>query len=530
MTAGSVAGAVARLRASVLPAPAGDAELIERFVSDRDERAFEALVRRHGPMVLAVCRRVLRNEQDAEDAFQAAFLVLARKAGSVSPRGALAGWLHGVAHNVARKARCRAARRAAVEAAAPPRSAELVPPEPNWDELEPVLDAELAALPEKYRAALVLCDLEGRTRAETAAALGCTEGALSSRLARGRRMLAERLTRRGFRCTAGALAALLAGRTAALAEPLVASTLPLASLAAGSVPVAVSQLAHGVMKTMFVQKLRTAALAALVLAAGAAALALTALPSRAAPRAPVPPAPPADEVPATLADVNARLLLNRKVLRDIKCDIDQLDKIMDAVEAAERKSQEFLNGLFGAIGPNGDPMALEKLFKDAQERADKTFRKAAGDVIKEHLTPAQRKRLAQIDLQARGYAALGTPAVVKALQITDEQKKRLAESAEKVAEEMKEALNPQPNGGVIVNFDPEKALRKAQEGANKRALDILTDEQKKAWKEMTGAPVKFELPLQSDGPFGVGFGFGGGFALPAIPVPPPPVQVEKPNG
>jgi predicted DNA-binding protein (UPF0251 family) len=166
----------------------------------------------------------------------------------VNPRGALAGWLHGVAHNVSRKARCRAARRAAVEAAAPPRSADLVPTEPNWDELEPVLDADLAALPEKYRAALVLCDLEGRTRAETATALGCSEGTLSSRLTRGRRMLAERLTRRGFRCTAGALAALLAGRTAALAEPLVRATLPLASLATGAVPMAVSQLAHGVMK------------------------------------------------------------------------------------------------------------------------------------------------------------------------------------------------------------------------------------------------------------------------------------------
>lgn len=529
MRAGTFAGAVARLRAGA-PAPAGDAELLDRFLSDRDDRAFEALVRRHGPMVLAVCRRVLRNEQDAEDAFQATFLVLARKADGVNPRGALAGWLHGVAHNVSRKARGRAARRAAVEAAAPPRSTELVPPEPNWDELEPVLDAELAALPEKYRAALVLCDLEGRTRAETAAALGCSEGTLSSRLTRGRRMLAERLARRGFRCTAGALAALLAGRTAALAEPLVRATLPLASLAAGAVPVAVSQLAHGVIKTMLVQKLRAAALAALVLVAGAAALAFGAVPTSAAPLAPVPAAPAGDDTPATLADLNARLLVNRKVLRDIKCDIDQLDKIMDAIEAAERKSLAQMNGLFGAFGPNADPATLEKMFKDAQTAAEKELRTAATAVLKD-LTAAQRKRLAQIDLQARGYAALSTPAVVKVLKITDEQKKKLAESAAKVQEEMKEAFNPPVNGGaVIVNFEPEKALRKAQENANKRALDVLTDEQKKAWKEMTGTPVTFELPLSGDGPFGAGGGFGATFALPAIPVPAPAVQPANPNG
>jgi RNA polymerase sigma factor (sigma-70 family) len=499
MQARSFAGAVARLRASAVPATAGDAELLEWFVSDRDDRAFEALVRRHGPMVLAVCRRVLRNEQDAEDAFQATFLVLARKADCVNPRGALAGWLHGVAHNVARKARGRAARRAAVEAAAPPRRAELVPTEPNWDELEPVLDAELAALPEKYRAALVLCDLEGRTRAECAAALDCSEGTLSSRLTRGRRMLAERLTRRGFRCTAGALATLLAGRTAVLAEPLVASTLPLASLAAGTVPVAVSELAHGVLKTMFLRKLRTVALAALVLVAGAAALVSTAVPTTAAP---VPAAPPVGEVPATLADINANLLLNRKVLRDLKCDIDQLDKIMDAVEAALRESQRRTEVMSkAAINPNVKRMEKEQLKKDAQT-AEAKLRKVAAAVVKGHLTEAQRKRLAQIDLQARGYAALATPAVVQALNITDAQKKQLAEIAGKAALSMHRVGTIQTIGDtpapLVGNDEKEKELRGIQSGLTERSLAILTDEQRKAWNVMTGAPVAFELPVNGD--------------------------------
>jgi hypothetical protein len=173
-------------------------------------------------------------------------------------------------------------------------------------------------------------------------------------------------------------------------------------------------------------------------------------------------------------------------------------------------------------------MVQEKLFRDAQERADRTLSKAAGDVAKEHLTTAQRKRLAQIDLQSRGYAALSTPAVVKLLKVTDDQKVKLAESAEKVQKELEEALNGLANGGGVFDIGAEvAAIRKVHEGANKRALDVLTDEQKKAWKDLTGAPVKFELPLNGD-PLGVGF--GGGFALPAIPVPPPPVaQPEKPN-
>ena len=280
---------------------------------------------------------------------------------------------------------------------------------------------------------------------------------------------------------------------------------------------------------MLMQKLRTVALAALVVAASAAALVTTAVPTSAAPLAPVPAAPAGDDTPATLADLNARLLLNRKVLRELKCDIDQLDKIMDAVEAAEKKSQEVVNGLLGAIGPNVDPMVQEKLFRDAQERADRTFSKAAGDVAKEHLTAAQRKRLAQIDLQSRGYAALSTPAVVKLLKITDDKKVKLAESAEKVQKELEEALNGLGNGAAVFNIDAEMAaVRKVQEGANKRAMALLTDEQRKAWKDMTGAPVKFELPFNDD-PYA--FGFGGAFAVPAIPVPPPPVvQPDKPNG
>src|SRR5262245_9968926 len=158
MPIGSLAGVIPRLRniALVSQDTTSDAELLERFVAYRDELAFESLVRRHGPMVFAVCRRVLRHTQDSEDAFQATFLVLAHKAASVSPKSKLAGWLHGVAHRTALKARARAVRRVEVEQQAPARNPHAMPSDTNWDEAEPLLDQELAGLPDPTRLPVIL--------------------------------------------------------------------------------------------------------------------------------------------------------------------------------------------------------------------------------------------------------------------------------------------------------------------------------------------------------------------------------------
>ena len=197
------------------PGPAGgaDADLLERFQRNGDGAAFELLVWRHGPMVMGVCRHVLRDSHAAEDAFQATFLALARKARSIGRRESVPGWLYTVAIRVALRARERAARRAAREVAARwPGPDEPASPDndgPEWRELRPLVHEEVDRLPPKFRAVVVLCYLEGRTNAEAAALLGCPKGTVLSRLARARERLRGRLSARGVALAAAPLAFLL---------------------------------------------------------------------------------------------------------------------------------------------------------------------------------------------------------------------------------------------------------------------------------------------------------------------------------
>ena len=181
---------------SPAPVESSDAELLHRFARARDQEAFAALVRRHGPMVFGVCRRVLRDPNDAEEAFQVTFLVLVRKAGGLRQPDRLANWLYGVANRVARKARVSAARRGRHEqAAAGPDG--YFPADGSDADVWAVLDEEMVALPDKYRAPLVLCYLEGLTNEAAAERLGWPPGSMSYRLARGRELLRQRLVRRG---------------------------------------------------------------------------------------------------------------------------------------------------------------------------------------------------------------------------------------------------------------------------------------------------------------------------------------------
>src|SRR5262245_57546834 len=232
-----------------------DGQLLARFVLARDERAFASLVRRHGPMVFGVCRRVLRHDQDAEDAFQATFLVLARKARSVVKRESVGSWLYAVAYRIALQASVVRARRQArekqVEEMPHP---QVVPVEPqDWRSF---LDRELARLPEKYRAALVLCDLEGMPRREAAGQLGLPEGTLSSRLATARQLLAKRLARYSLSLAGGTLATALGESMArAVPAPLVEATVN-AAAAPSAVSPTVSLLTTGVLKPMLLHTLR----------------------------------------------------------------------------------------------------------------------------------------------------------------------------------------------------------------------------------------------------------------------------------
>ncbi|QJW94487.1 sigma-70 family RNA polymerase sigma factor [Frigoriglobus tundricola] len=507
MTTRSLARVVPQLRAAglVRDGTAADAELLEQFLSGRDAAAFEVLVRRHGPMVFAVCRRVLRHTQDAEDAFQATFLVLAHKAATVSPRGNLAGWLHGVAFKTAQKARYRAGRRTEVETRVPPRTPPEMHPDTNWAEVEPVLDEELARLPDHYRLPIVMCDLEARLRTEVARVLGCSEGTLSSRLTRGRRLLADRLRRRGVHLSVAALAAGLTQRSA-VAEPLIRATVPVALFdkVTSLVPPSVADLATGVMKSMFLKKLQMTAFAAVAVAA----LALTGAGAyRGHAAAPVPkaaPVPAADDKKLTesLADAEGRLLMNRKVLKDMKCDIDQLDRIMDALEAAEKKAIQKANeawqlkmNMVGGAPQNPD--AANRIVREAEDAGENELRKAVAGVVADVLTPAQRKRFRQIDWQYRGYQVFTSPTVIKALGITARQQDLFAANARQVDEEAAQAFQvklPALPDGAAKMIDVVKVGREVRAAGMNRALAILTDEQRAEWKKLMGEPFTHPLP------------------------------------
>ncbi len=242
-----------------------DAELVGRFVERRDEAAFTALVRRYGVLVFGVCRRVLRHDQDAEDAFQATFLVFARDAATVQRAGAIGNWLYGVAHNVARKARANRLRRTVKEQVAAERQPrETAPVVPN--DLPELLDRELGALPGKYRAPIVLCDLLGLTTQQAATEVGCPPKTLGTRLLRGRALLAQRLTRRGLALSVAALPGALAQTaTAALPPRLIDSAAPTAA----AVTPAVAALTTGVTTSMTISGLKFAVLAGGLLVASA---------------------------------------------------------------------------------------------------------------------------------------------------------------------------------------------------------------------------------------------------------------------
>jgi RNA polymerase sigma factor (sigma-70 family) len=261
-----------------------DADLLQRYVHTRDEAAFESLVWRHGHMVLGVCRRVLGHEQDAEDAFQAVFLALARTAAGIKRGQSVAGWLYRVALRAAYRARRRAGWRSTYALAAPPAVDGDPAEEAAWRELRPILDEEVGRLPDRLRLPFVLCYLNGKTTAEAALELDCPKGTVLTRLASARQRLRARLVRRGVGLSAVLLTASLTNRAAVaapaqLVRPTVRAALLFSTRAAPLTRIAspaVATLTQGVLRTMFFTKLKTGALVVVAVALVAAGTAYSA--------------------------------------------------------------------------------------------------------------------------------------------------------------------------------------------------------------------------------------------------------------
>jgi cytochrome c peroxidase len=284
-----------------------DQELLRQFSTGRDEAAFSALLRRHGPMVLDICRNMLGNEDDAEDAFQATFLVLAQRAGAIRKTSAVGSWLHGVAYRTALKAQAEFARRHKHEARASAQPPAVPSDDLTWREVQRALHAELNRLSECYRAPLVLCYLEGRTHDEAALLLGVSRATVKKRLESARALLRQRLVRCGLGPAALLVAAAWpAARASAQPPPaLVSGTVKGATLVAagqstagGVISAKVIALSHEVLKTMVLTRLKHMAVVLLAVAlAGTGTGVLTYCTLAGGPGA-APPAREAEQAPA----------------------------------------------------------------------------------------------------------------------------------------------------------------------------------------------------------------------------------------
>jgi RNA polymerase sigma factor (sigma-70 family) len=500
----AVAGVVQFLREQVVRGEletVTDAQLLQRFVAQSDEAAFAALVRRHAAMVWGVCKRVLGHNQNAEDAFQATFMVLTRKAASIRPPGLLGNWLYGVAHHVAIKAHAMNAKRMSREKQLQVPITNAVAKRGLWQDLQPLLDQELSLLPEKYRAVIVLCDLEGKTRKEAALCLGVPEGTIAGRQARARAMLAKRLARHGFTVSGGSLAALLSRGAASASAPAsaVVSTIKSASIltAGGALAANVAALTEGVVKAMLISKLKSVVGILVVLlgfSLGTVALSgvfaqgdgkrldsatvnergvQTKVKGAAEARVIQAPAQAQDILPLPrLSGVN--LIMNKSVREELNLTADQVKDLWAGVHKLREKYKD------------------EFAKHETREQAERAglFAKVDKEVLKgldAILKPEQAKRLTQIQLddaaQRVGAGVFLYSDVAKELQLTDSQKQR----AQAIFNQSCHDVTALAFSGAT----REEAWEEARK-INKKAMDdvrsSLNDEQKKKLEEMTGKP------------------------------------------
>lgn len=303
-----------------------DADLLHTFLAERDEMAFRLLMQRHGRMVLSVCRRMLRQREDAEDAFQAVFLILARNAASIQKRASLASWLYGVAYRTSLKARAEMSKRRQHEKQAAQARQVQSERDVAMRELQAVLTEEVARLAEKYRAPFVLCCLEGMSRSEAARQLGWKEGTVSGRLAEARKRLQTRLQHRGITLTAALCASAVSASAEAAAPPLLLRTTMEAALgiaagraAKGVVSAPVAALVDGATRALFLSKVKLAcfvlAVAGLVAAAaGSQFHRLWANLAEGEPSAPAADKPAGKKPAATAKEEDDKIVLHGRVL------------------------------------------------------------------------------------------------------------------------------------------------------------------------------------------------------------------------
>lgn len=495
-----------------------DGQLLDRFLAGREEAAFEVLLRRHGPMVFGVCCRILGQCQDAEDAFQATFLVLVQRGRSIVPREMVGNWLCGVAYRTALDARGKRARRFAREKQVMEMPSPRTEPDPNWPELQALLDQELQRLPEKYRAPMILCDLEGRTRKEVARQLRVPEGTLSSRLATARKMLTQRLTRHGIAVPGGLLAGLLVNHASASPPlPLVAATTQAALLfaagsttATGVVSAEVTALMKGVVKAMFLAKLKLVTAALLVVGLVAAGTAFSysrtgatdpatppaAAPNEAASTTPeeevLPPAPvKAEEERPTSEDQDEEEKIGSPHLEKLEQRLRQLEAEARKVrQEMLKESEQDLKKAEAAIDKARQDLqkAMKAGDKAAIEKAQEALKKA--DQFKQQLL---RDRMA---LRSDNYLPSDAPKV--SAPRTPEQE--LGIGSESLSPPLAAQLGlPRNQGRVLTRVDSNSIAAKA----GLQPHDVLVQLDKKAAPSSGPEFQKVLASIKPDTPFEV---------------------------
>jgi RNA polymerase sigma factor (sigma-70 family) len=477
-----------------------DGELIERYLTGADEvaeAAFSALVDRHGALVLHACREVLGNSEDAHDAFQATFLVLMKRAGTIRARNSVASWLYGVARRVSMRAKTQSTRRRAHERKAiETREPDHATTSEGWHELH----EEIARLPDRFREPIVLCYFEGLSCDAAAQRLGCARGTILSRLARGRERLRGRLVHRGV---APAIAAftdpmpfVLASVPASLAKATVEAA-ALKGTAAGAFSVSITTLAERTLRTMMVKKI-VAFAAAVVVGGGIGVGGLSLLARNADPvvvdsgkSATANPKAKAKPIRSDLA--NERLgeyvgmgTLTHPAVEPVRKGLGLTDAQLKVAKklADERDPKRVLVMDQLPAGVRG--LALQQLVKDLHAAIDRD----AGDAMSKVLQPGQLARLDQMILTGHGVRALGYADVQQALHLTAEQKTKIDTIIGKHHEELR-AISRRP-GGLPQNVEGQMALEEELEPLRRKALDdalaVLTPEQKTIWQGLIGPP------------------------------------------